>query len=37
MLAAGIFIVRPDFQMSAITPFIHGGGPVIPAPSIHLL
>ena len=32
MLAAGIFIVRPDFQMSAITPFIHGGGPVIPGP-----
>ena len=32
MLAAGIFIVRPDFQMAAITPFIHGGGPVIPGP-----
>jgi carbon starvation protein len=30
MLALGIFIVRPDFQMAAITPFIHGGGPIIP-------
>jgi carbon starvation protein len=30
MLTAGIFIVRPDFQMAAVTPFIHGGGPVIP-------
>ena len=32
MLAAGIFIVRPDFQMAALTPYIHGGGPVIPGP-----
>jgi carbon starvation protein len=30
MLAIGIFIVRPDFQMPAITQYIHGGGPVIP-------
>jgi carbon starvation protein len=30
MLAIGIFIVRPDFQMAAFTPFIHGGGPIIP-------
>ena len=30
MLALGIIIVRPDFQMGAITPFIHGGGPIIP-------
>jgi carbon starvation protein len=30
MLAIGIFIVRPDFQMAALTPFIHGGGPIIP-------
>jgi carbon starvation protein len=30
MLALGIFIVRPDFQMPAITQYIHGGGPVIP-------
>ena len=32
MLAIGIFIVRPDFQMAALTPFIHGGGPIIPGP-----
>lgn len=32
MLAAGIFIVRPDFQMAALTPFVHGGGPIIPGP-----
>lgn len=32
LLACGIFVVRPDFQMSAITPFIHGGGPIIPGP-----
>lgn len=32
MLAAGIFIVRPDFQMAALTPYIYGGGPVIPGP-----
>ncbi len=30
MLAAGIFVVRPDFQMAAVTPYIHGGGPIIP-------
>jgi carbon starvation protein len=32
MLACGIVVVRPDFQMAAITPFIHGGGPIIPGP-----
>jgi carbon starvation protein len=32
MLAAGIFIVHPDFQMPALTQYIHGGGPVIPGP-----
>ena len=32
MLAGGIFIVRPDFQMAAFTPYIHGGGPIIPGP-----
>ena len=32
MLACGICIVRPDFQMAALTPFIHGGGPIIPGP-----
>lgn len=30
MLALGIFIVRPDFQMAALTPYIYGGGPIIP-------
>jgi carbon starvation protein len=30
MLAGGILIVRPDFQMAALTPYIHGGGPIIP-------
>ena len=30
MLALGILMVRPDFQMGAITPYIHGGGPIIP-------
>lgn len=29
-LAVGIIIVRPKLQMPAFTPFIHGGGPVIP-------
>jgi carbon starvation protein len=30
MLTAGIFIVRPYLQMPAVTPYIYGGGPVIP-------
>ncbi len=30
MLASGIFLVRPDFLMPAVTPFIAGGGPIIP-------
>lgn len=32
MLAIGIFWVRPDLLMPATTPFIHGGGPIIPGP-----
>ena len=32
MLVIGIFIVRPDFQMAALTPFIYGGGPIVPGP-----
>jgi carbon starvation protein len=32
MLAVGIFVVRPDFQMAALTPFIYGGGPIVPGP-----
>lgn len=31
-LALGIFIVRPEIQMPAFTPFTAGGGPVIPGP-----
>ncbi|MFH1368076.1 MAG: carbon starvation protein A [Elusimicrobiota bacterium] len=30
LLAIGIFIVNPQIHMPAITPFIHGGGPIIP-------
>ena len=30
MLALGIIIVAPVLRMPAFTPFIHGGGPVIP-------
>jgi carbon starvation protein len=31
-LAIGIIVVRPELQMPAITPFIYGGGPIIPGP-----
>jgi len=30
LLAIGIFCVHPQLKMPAITPFIHGGGPIIP-------
>lgn len=30
LLALGIFIVNPHLRMPAITPYIHGGGPIIP-------
>jgi len=30
MLAIGIIIVAPNLKMPAFTPFIHGGGPIIP-------
>ncbi len=30
LLALGIFAVNPKLQMPAITPFIHGNGPIIP-------
>jgi len=30
LLVVGIFIVNPKIQMPALTPFIHGGGPIIP-------
>jgi len=29
-LIAGVLIVRPHLQFPAVTPYIHGGGPVIP-------
>jgi len=30
ILAIGIIILQPKIQMPALTPFIHGGGPIIP-------
>jgi len=30
MLAVGIIIVAPEIKMPSFTPFIHGGGPIIP-------
>jgi carbon starvation protein len=30
MLAVGIIVVMPNLKMPAFTPFIHGGGPIIP-------
>ncbi len=30
LLAGGIFVVNPRLNMPAITPYIHGGGPIIP-------
>ncbi len=30
LLAIGIFVVNPHLRMPAITPYIHGGGPIIP-------
>jgi len=30
MLAIGVIVVAPNLKMPAFTPFIHGGGPVIP-------
>jgi carbon starvation protein len=32
VLAAGVVVVNPHLQMPAVTPYIHGGGPVIPGP-----
>ena len=29
-LIIGVFIVRPDLKMPNFTPYIHGGGPIIP-------
>jgi carbon starvation protein len=30
LLGIGIFLVHPTLKMPAVTPFIHGGGPIIP-------
>ena len=30
LLAIGIILVAPEIKMPSITPFIHGGGPIIP-------
>ena len=30
MLAIGVIVVGPELKMPAFTPFIHGGGPIIP-------
>jgi len=37
MLAVGIIIVMPEMKMPAFTPFIHGGGPIIPGPLFPYL
>lgn len=29
LLAAGVILMAPDMEMAAVTPFIHGGGPVV--------
>lgn len=30
MLAIGILLVRPDLQMASLTPYVNGGGPIVP-------
>ena len=30
MLVVGIFVVNPTIHMPAVTPYVHGGGPIIP-------
>ncbi len=30
ILAVGIFVVHPEFQMAAVTKYVSGGGPIIP-------
>ncbi len=32
LLAVGVIVVNPRLHMPALTPFIHGGGPIIPGP-----
>src|SRR6267143_4319495 len=31
-LILGIFIVQPNFKMPALTPYVAGGGPIVPGP-----
>jgi carbon starvation protein len=37
LLAIGIVALRPTLQMPALTPFYHGGGPVIPGAAFPFL
>lgn len=37
MLAGGIFVVGPALRMPLITPFVAGGGPVVPGPVYPFL
>ncbi len=30
LLAAGVILLAPTIEMPAVTPFIHGGGPIVP-------
>lgn len=30
VLVVGVLVVHPDLKMPAVTPYIHGGGPIIP-------
>jgi len=32
LLAAGVILLAPTIEMPRVTPFIHGGGPIIPGP-----
>ena len=36
-LGVGVMIVMPELKMPAFTPFIHGGGPIIPGPLFPYL
>jgi carbon starvation protein len=32
LLVVGILVVRPELKMPAVTPFVHGGGPILKGP-----
>jgi carbon starvation protein len=36
-LLAGVLIVHPHLKMPAVTPYVHGGGPIIPGPLFPFL